>query len=741
MKRKIREYVVEEEEVIEEKKCKVEPKVIQLSKEQKNVVDLVCKKENVLVISKAGCGKTSVSLAAAQKFYELHNSRTLLITYNSRLKTETRNRIKLMKLDHMIEAGSYHSYAYRYFANTHTGGPDDSLIHASIQVQATEDLNFGLIIIDEAQDMCQLYYDFLMHLLKHMISKPVMLIVGDPMQSLYKFNGATLAFLSEPEKHFGALLNTSKFLTRHLSISFRISHEMASFINTNLNPNNLQYSVDESWWHENKERISAWWGRGIFADPRRKPDPNSVKIIRGWGAKDAIVAAKKLFSNYGNDNVALLSFSLKGTKSPIHTIVDKLGKADSENWVVLDGKQSGGDDVIRGKRVASTVHRMKGLEFDGILFCGLDSFIEKLYQDDPLGAFNINYVACTRAKKQLIVNIAGTDYATIRCSPLLNTTTARQCCQVSQLIEYVPFDEILSVPENLFTAKVIVNHSSRALKIPPQAFLVPGRCSGTVEDLTPFLSRAISFRLMLLTHQELHSIDTETYADDKHFDRDMLDFINEIYLTPPLEITWTNLLKYAVAYETIKSRYTHLWRQLSQYDPSNTEISDILEKCTENAMFMLWEYAVSKNLVQRTDNRANGLKKLLQFESAVSFPLFLKWFTKSYTGQLSGTVDILFNDNTIMGIECADSISGEVGMELELYSAMKRLQDLESKDPHETVMILTNTAQLVNVKLKIQPIHEKVPADYEFIHRVVRRKMQLKPATPTELLKDYISRS
>lgn len=58
-----------------------------LSEEQKVALDAVIHEgKNIVVIAKAGTGKTTFSLQAAQQFYILHQKRTLLLTYNSELK-------------------------------------------------------------------------------------------------------------------------------------------------------------------------------------------------------------------------------------------------------------------------------------------------------------------------------------------------------------------------------------------------------------------------------------------------------------------------------------------------------------------------------------------------------------------------------------------------------------------------------------------------------------------------------
>jgi hypothetical protein len=722
------------------------PKTIILSREQKEIVDDICKKKNVLCNSKAGCGKTSVSLAAAKQFYDKYKAKTLLITYNSRLKTETRDRIKELKLEDAVQCHSYHALAYKYFLVTHNGNPDDSLIHGAMQVMPNEELDFGLVIIDEAQDMNELYYKFTLYVLKHLKSKPTMLIVADIFQRLFGFNGATDAFLQEPKKYFGELCHLPDFVTHYLSISWRISHEMAAFINTNLNPCNLSYSHAE-WWERNRERITSWWGKGIRANPKRRPDPNSVKVIRGWGSREVVKETKKLFDLYGNDEVALLSFSLKGEKTPIRAIVDKLGKGENENWCVLDGKGGTSEEVMKGKRVASTIHRMKGLERRGIVVCGLDAFIEKLYIHDPLEHFNIFYVACTRAKDQLIINITGTDYATIRCSPLLTNKSNRQCCEIQTLCEYVPFDDILSVPENLFQAKVRTSFPEKALALDRQSCLVEGRTPGTLEDLSPFLSRAISLRLMLRIQKQLFQIPIESFSNHNRFDHDMVDFVKQFYTTPHNLITWPALVRYAIGYETMKSNYLHLWRQLTDYE-SFTPV-DLLQKCTDNAFNLLWKHAKDQKLVpghvEDPIEQEYLLKPLVEFEIPISFPFYLPWFTTTYTGQISGSVDIVFNKNTIIGLECSNSVPAERGLELSMYSAIKHLLSLprfyDTKltpiNSFKTMMILTNTAQLVNIDLKLKPTNPIVPVEYELIHRVVRRKMQLPAADSIELTQDF----
>jgi len=209
------------------------------------------------------------------------------------------------------------------------------------------------------------------------------------------------------------------------------------------------------------------------------------------------------------------------------------------------------------------------------------------------------------------------------------------------------------------------------------------------------------------------------------------------------------LVKYSVAYETLKSKYKHLWRPLTDYDAFTP--TALLEKCTANAFNLLWTLAHRQGLVtassgqdiwadvSTSSERARQLSSLVDFEVPMAFPFYPEWFLRTYVGQISGVADILFNKRTVVGIECSDSVSAERGLELTLYESMRHLvqPELETKAPTHVVMILTNTAQLVSVNLKLAPLHDKVPLQYELLHRSARRKLQLQPMNKDDLWRDF----
>lgn len=725
--------VSQKKQTMESKTASVEETLapnFKLSYEQQDVVHtVVSQRKNVLVIAKAGSGKSSTALATAHYYYAEHGLRSLLITYNSRLKNETRARVALLNMRSEVEAHSYHAVAGKYFAHEYKGAADNALIHTALQTEPLAPLDFGLVIVDEAQDMNPLYCDFVKHIMTHCAgdTPPQMLVIGDPFQRIFGFNGATSEFLVDPGKHFGGT-----FTTKHLSYCWRITHEMAEFVNENLDPRKLQHTAPAEWWREHGECVTAWWGHGIKANPNRPAAPGSITVVNGWASQDTMECVRDLFAQYGDDEVALVAFSLNGKRTPIKAIVDKLGQGADENWAVLQGSSNGSASVLSNKRVASTIHRMKGLERKGIVVCGMGAFIEKMYTD-PLEHFNIWYVACTRAKERLVVNMTGKKYATMRQvdenGRPCNDNVERKLCFVRNLTGYVPFDPVLSVPDELFDSQVVAHLPESIVNMNSDVCLVEGRALGTLEDITSYLSRAIIYRLMLDLHGTMDLINVVP----GEYDSDMTVFIRDF---DPITASWVDLVKYAVAYQTVCTQYKHIWRQLSNYDEIVPE--SLLVQCYENCFCLLWKLAMSRSLVPTpvTKNRkiqTRILSKLVEFGISVSYNFMAPWFTRSYLSCVTGTTDILFAKDTVIGIECGRSVKVERGLELMLNSA---LFEMAYQKPNRTMLIFTNVGQLVHMVTRMTPQDPNVPLAYQLLHHSIRRKLHVENEN-TSLIQDF----
>ena len=81
-----------------------------ISKEQQQIIHYL-QKGNVIVDAVAGSGKTTTNLYVAK---QLRSQNILLLTYNARLKDETRNKVKINGLTN-LEVHSYHSFCVKHY--------------------------------------------------------------------------------------------------------------------------------------------------------------------------------------------------------------------------------------------------------------------------------------------------------------------------------------------------------------------------------------------------------------------------------------------------------------------------------------------------------------------------------------------------------------------------------------------------------------------------------------------------
>lgn len=156
------------------------------SLEQVSIIEAIRQNnQNILVNSVAGSGKTTLALHIARLN---PTKKVLLITFNSRLKDETRLKVEALSLRNM-EVHSYHALGYKYYSSccAEDGGMREVLETDSQPVKVIP--SYNIIIIDEAQDMRKLFYSFVHKVIRDMISleTPTLVIVGDENQCLYRF--------------------------------------------------------------------------------------------------------------------------------------------------------------------------------------------------------------------------------------------------------------------------------------------------------------------------------------------------------------------------------------------------------------------------------------------------------------------------------------------------------------------------------------------------------------------------
>lgn len=354
-------------------------KLPKLSDEQKKVIRAI-KKYNVITDSVAGSGKSVTSLSIAQKY---PNENILLLTYNSKLKIETRE--KVFKLDlNNIEVHSYHSFCVKYYDRKCF--KDDKILKI-IEKDKKPLSSFGkydIIVLDEAQDMTPLYFKLVCKLVKDSENIPKFCIIGDRYQSIFAFNGADERFIIFGEKIFQ---NGKKWKHVTLSTSYRITNQMSTFINKCVLKNNRLNAT--------KDNI-----------------PVKYIICDTFGGKLGLVHKNRpykevfnLLTVYDKSDIFILAPSVRSDKSPVRQLANELSKNKIPIYVPNNDEEKLDMDVLNGKIVFSTFHQVKGLERKAVIIFNFDSSYDTFYNkgNNPNECSNPMYVALTRAKERLIV--------------------------------------------------------------------------------------------------------------------------------------------------------------------------------------------------------------------------------------------------------------------------------------------------------------------------------------------------
>jgi len=350
-----------------------------LSQEQQHILALVLQNKNITVDAVAGTGKTTLILAVAEK---IPTKKILQITYNSSLRLEVKDKVLQQELTN-IKVHTYHSLAKRYYqvADFVT---DTELRNLVLKKQPPKETisPFDILVLDESQDITFLYFQFIVKFIQDMGSPIQLLILGDYMQGLYDFKGADIRFLTLAEKLWTGfpLLSTPEFVKTTMKMSFRITHQICSFVN--------DVMLGEKRMEACRDDMPVIYIR------------NSIENIH------RIVSAEiqKLFAQGAQPcDIFILGSSVKGVNSNIRKLENRLVEHNIPCHVPMLDHEKIDDRVIGGKVVFSTFHCVKGRQRKYVFVVGFDHSYFRFYErKKPVDICpNTLYVAATRSMNGL----------------------------------------------------------------------------------------------------------------------------------------------------------------------------------------------------------------------------------------------------------------------------------------------------------------------------------------------------
>jgi len=371
-----------------------------LSKEQLQVVAELGD-NNVLVDSVAGSGKTTTILHIAKEYPQYN---FLLLTYNKKLKFETRQRVEEAGLGN-VETHSYHSFCVKYYLRTCF--TDSGIIEITgDNKERLKPFSYDYLILDESQDLTPLYFSLVCKIYYDNDTPECKFCnLGDKNQSIYAFNKADERFIVFADKIFN--LNKFEWKRVKLNTSFRITKGMASFVNKCM----LKY--------DNLRSVKD-------GDKVRYLICNSFGSKKGGKVYDEFRMYTRM--GYTYDDFFIIAPSVRSDSSPVRQLANFLSSKGIPIYVPNTDDERLDEDILSNKVAFSTFHQVKGLERKVVIVFGFDDTYFKYFNKgaDPKVCPNEMYVATTRAKEQMTVVHHYTNWFI----PFLDRMELRTICNV-----------------------------------------------------------------------------------------------------------------------------------------------------------------------------------------------------------------------------------------------------------------------------------------------------------------------
>ena len=391
-----------------------------VSDEQQHIINKVKEGKNVIVDACAGSGKSTTILSAAKALPHL---KFLLITYNKSLRKEVKEKVAEIELLNVV-VHTYHSLAVAVYNELAHVDKVMRMIVTNNDAPKITLYPYDIIVLDEVQDMTFLYFRLILKYIMD-IGKPVqMMILGDYMQGLYEFKGADIRFLTmalQIWSGFG-LLKSEEFVPCQLKTSYRITNQMADFVNHVMLGETRLYACRD--------------GEPVIYIRRKIHDIQKIVVN----------TIKELIQDHNAtpSDIFVLGGSVKGPNSHIRNIENALVEAGIPCHVpMMENADNFDENVIKGKVVFSSFHTSKGRQRPYVFVVGFDHSYFKIVARtlDPLICPNTLYVATTRASQRLYL-LESDNFASDRPLKFLK--------QTHNVMRTSPYIDFRGIPQSIF---------------------------------------------------------------------------------------------------------------------------------------------------------------------------------------------------------------------------------------------------------------------------------------------------
>ncbi len=659
--------------------------------EQQNIVDAFKDGHNIIVEAVAGSGKTTTSLHCCCNT----DKKVLIVTYNARLKQETRNKVKQLGITN-AEVHSYHALITKYYGEARTDLALRQLIRTG---QPRKILNADIIIIDETQDMSLDYFMLICKLLvdsqSSVLKGKQFMIIGDPRQMIFNISKTSTVdhrFLTYSNKLYDEFINNKSWVRLSLSVSYRLTTSVANFLNSQILNCNL---------------IKG----GNTGNPSIKPN---YYICDTFNCSRIITDHIR---DYGTD-LCILSPSIRSDRSPVMKVINALSAQGYKFYVSTDENNNTEDneEVMKGKVLVSSFHQMKGCERRAVIVFGFDDTYFDYFARTETNKVcpNAMYVALTRAKERLSIlhHYTNKPFRTLNWSELSVTTNLieirslksrpeeitvykKESYSVTELLRHlgvitmeralnlltytkldIPSDGILNIPNmsvrlNNINAQFLQNSSQDPLR---ENFEFVADIYGTVipiifeylkQEKSSTIENILNIRIVDNSNgkNDMFDIQEKEYKDLYSKIKDKLVQIKSAYEIG--EVSAEQWMFLSVIFNGLDSGYFHRIHQITDYKWIN---EDYIMQNVNRLLLKFRSY-------QKTDLK-HEVKLFRQIGNTVIFgraDLSIKNYSIEKFQNSENSIDTIDTIDTIWELKCKTEFCHEDVLQLASYMALKSI--------------------------------------------------------------------
>lgn len=665
----------------------------QPSHEQQLIIESAKQGNHQKVSASAGSGKTTTMLLMAKEI----NKTFLILTYNARLKDETRVKLSRLDLSNRVEAHSYHAFGVKYYSDKcHL----DSGILAVILSDSPprRQFLFDIIIIDEVQDMTPLYYKFVKKILKDSGAESI----SDPTENCFddfdqpELPTKTLSVLSDNDFDlmYGDVDQPAQIESDTDEFDFTSTRSINYVVNAKTDNNQIQPEIPKMQlclFGDPLQNIYAFKDADdrfltladkIFKHPRLQNQPWSAldlktsfrvtkqmaqfinraclgfdkihasksgpkvhyMICSSFGAEPSKALKLLLKKDYKPEDIFVISPSVRSSQNPIKKLENALVNAKYPCFVPVSDDEVLNNDVIDGKVVFSSIHQTKGLERKVVMLYGFDASYFKWFNKtaEPTICSNELYVAMTRAKEHLfLIHDNKREFL-----PFLNQAEVYALCDM-RIHGFSP--KAIASPDR---SKFVATDLTRHLTIE----VIDDLLKTVIIDKTPNIKKRTNFKLE-------NSIEIPSIVSGDQNNQESVSDINGICLpaiyehSTQLRVTILEYIKENI--NKLKDDKSDIEKMLKRFSNNKQTISDFLyasviyNSLRTGFLFKLRQISKFDWLEPTSVEMAN-----LLLESYIH-P------TAKFEFELSSDIDINGIPRTISG--CIDCITAESQSELNIW--------------------------------------------------------------------------